>query len=76
MFFLEENTWNMPGMRTIDCLTSALSKVATAPSLRAGYEEMLRCYLEAGMAEEADSISFLISEKFRANSTDTDSKQQ
>jgi hypothetical protein len=66
----------MQGMRQVDRLISAISRVASAPSSRAGYEEMLKCYVESGMGEEADSVSFLISEKFRADSSNSDPEQR
>jgi len=57
----------MSGLRQVDGLISALARIAAAPSSSGGYEELLRCYISAGMSEEAEAVSFLISEKFRAN---------
>lgn len=65
----------MSGVRQIDGYVSALARIASAPSSQGGYEELLKCYRSAGMAEEAEAVSFLISEKFRANGADSDSGQ-
>lgn len=66
----------MQGMRQVDGLVASLARIASAPSSRGGYEELMRCYVTAGRTEEAEAVSFLISEKFRANGTDTDAGQQ
>jgi hypothetical protein len=76
MSLLAADTGHLQGMRSIDGLISALSKIASAPSSRAGYEELARCYREGGMEEEADSVYFLISEKFRVDSASSDSERR
>lgn len=65
----------MPRMRPLECLLLALSKVVSSPSSAAGYEEMIRCYESARMMEESESVSFLISEKFRAYDSNIDAEQ-
>lgn len=76
MSIVEENTRHMQRMRGLNCCLGSLAKIASHPNSTAGYEELLRCYLDMGMVEEAGAIEFLISEKFRAKGSDTDPEQQ
>lgn len=44
-----------------------VASVVSMPSAERGYEELASLYDKAGMAEEAEAVRFLISEKFRAD---------
>lgn len=75
MLFLAQNTGYMQGMRQVDLRVSALAKIAAHPSSSGGYEELLRHYMADGMSAEAEAVSFLISEKFRADGSNSDPEQ-
>lgn len=55
---------------------SSLSLLASFPAAERGYEELASYYEEAGRAEDAQAVRFLISEKFRANDPDNNEEQR
>ena len=69
--FLEEDTRGVQGMRPVDDCLSSLISIIENPSSEGGYFRLQKCYESRGMREEAESIAFLIAEKFNAHSSDT-----
>jgi len=61
-------------MRPVDDCLSSLLSIIDNPSAEGGYFRLQRCYESRGMHEEAESMAFLIAEKFNANSSNTAEK--
>jgi len=65
----------MPGVRQIDPRVRAIYSIMERPGTPKGYEELAECYRSMGMEEEGEAVRSLISEKFRADNTDTNEGQ-
>lgn len=63
-------------MRSVGVVMAGVASVVSMPSAERGYEELASLYERAGMADEAEAVRFLISEKFRAHDPDTDEGQR
>lgn len=60
----------------LDPRAAALILVLDLPGTRKGYDDLASAYESTGMAEEAEVLRYLVSERFGADPSSPDEKQR